>query len=44
MYRGNCVEGGTVHLVVGTGGAQLEKNRYYSIFRSMCNTGAWLLI
>jgi hypothetical protein len=27
VYRGNCVEGGTVHIVVGTGGAQLEKNR-----------------
>jgi hypothetical protein len=26
VYRGNCVEGGTVHIVVGTGGAQLEKN------------------
>ena len=28
VYRGNCVDGGTVHLVVGTGGAQLEQNRY----------------
>ena len=27
VYRGNCVDGGTVHLVVGTGGAQLEQNR-----------------
>jgi hypothetical protein len=26
VYRGNCVDGGTVHLVVGTGGAQLEQN------------------